>query len=92
MARERRLQRLLIALWLVFGFVIWNIVFDNEIRLASDAYLARQGAHDAGEGPSVTIDSFMQPAKRRGLRRASIWGGAAAAAGIVLTLAVARKQ
>jgi hypothetical protein len=92
MEGDRRAVRWLIALWLVFGFTVWNVVFDNEIRLATDAYLAHQGAHDAGAGPSVTIDSFMQPAKRRGLCRASMWGGAAAAAGIAVTLAVSRKR
>jgi hypothetical protein len=91
MARERRLHWLII-LWLLFGFVIWNVIFDYEIRVATDEYLALQGAHDAGRGPSVTIDAVMGPAKMRGLRRASAWAGAAAAAGIALTLAVARKR
>lgn len=92
MGDDRRARRWLIALWLVFGFVVWNVIFDNEIRLATDAYLARQGQHDAGIAPEVTIDSFMQPAERRGLRRASIWGAAAALGGIALTLAVTRKR
>jgi hypothetical protein len=92
MARERHLQRWLIVLWLLFGFVVWNVVFDYEIRVATDDYLARQGAHDAGRGPSVPIDSVMHPAKIRGLTRASIWGGAAAAAGIGLTLIASRKR
>jgi hypothetical protein len=91
-ADRPRTLLLAIALWIVFGFVVWNVVFDNEIRLASDAYLARQGAHDAGHGSAVTIDSFMTPAKTRGLRLASFWGGAAAVSGIALTLAAARHR
>ena len=96
MAREGRDSsiafRWAIALWLIFGFAVWNVVFDWEIRIASDAYLARQGAHDAGRAPSITIDSLMQPAKQRGLRRASIYGAAAALSGIALTLVVTRKR
>jgi hypothetical protein len=72
--------------------VIWNIVFDNEIRLATDAYLERQGAHDAGRGPSVKMDSVMGPAKRRGVQRATVCAAAGTLAGLALTYAVTRKR
>jgi hypothetical protein len=89
---SRTLVRLAAALWLLFGLVVWNVVFDYEVRIASDDYLARQGLHDAGVGPHVSIDSVMAPAKARGVIRASLWGGAIALAGLSLTAVASRKS
>lgn len=69
------------ALWLVFAFLVWNVIFDRIIVLAGrrysyDATLALRAGH------YIRIDDVMRPAIAHGVRVASI------AAGLVLLVGI----
>jgi len=65
---------LLVGLWLVAGFVVWNVVFDRVIVWASRDYVSRQEQHRRGQGPAVTIDDVMIPARIDARRAATLAG------------------
>lgn len=65
---------LLVVLWLIAGFAVWNVVFDRVIVQASRDYVSRQEKHQRGEGPPVTIDGIMVPARRAAGQVATLAG------------------
>ncbi len=73
--KRSQTTRLAIGLWIVFGVVVWNVVFDRILVVEARRYslaavmAARRGA------PYQAIDDWMQPAMRRGLWTASAAGG-----------------
>jgi hypothetical protein len=90
-ARSRRRARLAAGLWLAFGVIAWNNVFDREIRSAQRGYLDAQGEHHLGTGPAVTMRGVMEPAARAAARRATLWSGVPTAAGLVAVYLVTRR-
>jgi len=94
--RQRRLVPpraavpLAVALWLVFGVVVWNVVFDAAVVVAGRQYVYRQAEFIRGRGPEVSIPGVMRPAIRRGAREATLWGGLVAAGGLA-AVAFARR-
>jgi len=58
-------------LWVVWAFVVWNLVFDRVIIEAGRDYvrLAASAAHDGG--PYARIEDTMRPARARALWLAS---------------------
>ena len=77
---RRRSVIVAIVLWLMFAFVVWNVIFDRIIVLAGRRY-----SHDAvvlyrTTGRYLHIDDVMRPSIAHGVRVAS-----AVAAGIVVT-------
>jgi hypothetical protein len=90
-ARRRRVG-LAASLWLVLGFILWNQVFDECVRVGGVDYLTRQALHEEGRGPFVRIDDIMIPAVQHGLRVASLWSGALAGLGLVLVAWAAHRQ
>jgi len=72
---HRRSVVLAVALWLLFAFVVWNVIFDRVIVLAGRRY-----SHDAVElyrttGRYLLIDDVMRPAVSYGVRLASAVAG-----------------
>jgi len=78
----RRAIRVAIGLWLVFGIVLWNALFDHAIVIAGRTYLYRQSQALRHNGPAVTIAGVMRPAAARGAIVASWWSLAVTAAGL----------
>ena len=81
-----RRQSIIVAvvLWLVFAFVVWNVIFDRVLVLAGRRY-----SHDAvtlyrTTGHYLRIDDVMRPAIRHGVRLASVVAAAVAAAGLLM--------
>lgn len=68
--------------WCVFGFVLWNAIFDDQVREAARVYLRLQNRHEQGIGPAVHMQDVMRPAIRRGAGRASAWAGGVTVAGL----------
>jgi hypothetical protein len=84
MRDSHRLTRLATTLWVAFIVVVWNGVFDYEIKSAARLYLFKQSLYRSGRGPEVGIDEIMKPATTRGALEASLCAGALAAAGAVV--------
>lgn len=91
MTAERRATVTAVVLWLVFAFLVWNVIFDRLIVLAGRRY-----SHDATvlyrtTGTYLRIDDVMRPAIAHGALVASLSAGAIAIAALVLIrLAAAR--
>lgn len=83
---------LLVALWLGAGFVVWNVVFDRLVVQASRDYVARQDRHQRGEGPPVTIDEIMAPARGAAGRAATLAGIGVTVLGLAATASVHARR
>jgi hypothetical protein len=84
MRDSRRLNRLATLLWIAFIVVVWNGVFDYEIKSAARLYVFQQSLFRSGRGPEVGIDDIMRPATTRGALDASLCAGGLAAIGAVV--------
>jgi hypothetical protein len=87
-----RKLRVGIALWIVFAFVVWNVIFDRIIVLAGRRYV-----HDAAVVAHTTdrylaIDEVMRPAVTHGVWLASSAALAIAGVGIFALLAAAARE
>ena len=69
-------------LWIVWAFVVWNVVFDRVIVVAGRDYLANARAA-AKTGVYLKIDDTMRPAQSRALWLAT------ASAGVILLIGFA---
>ncbi len=78
---SRGLTRLAALLWIALIVVVWNGVFDHEIKSAARLYLFKQSLYRSGRGPAVGIDEIMKPATTRGALIASLCAAAVAALG-----------
>lgn len=74
--------RVAVGLWLLFGFTVWNVVFDAGVRDAQWRYLRQQARYHDGRGPRARMREVMDAGIRDSVRRATLWGGGIAAAGV----------
>ena len=65
MAIDRR--RAATWLWILWAFVVWNVVFDRVIVDAGRAYVRAASAAALGDHPYERIDDWMRPARSRAL-------------------------
>jgi hypothetical protein len=72
--------RLAAWLWIVWAFVVWNLVFDRVIIEAGREYVRLAVAASADGGPYARIEDTMRPARSRALWLAS------ASAGVILVV------
>jgi len=89
---HRRAIVVAIVLWLVFAFVVWNVVFDRIIVLAGRRY-----SHDAtvlyrSTGQYLLIDSVMRPAVAYGVKVASALAGAIVVVALLLIRVAALRN
>jgi hypothetical protein len=74
-------RRLVLALWIVFAFVTWNVVFDRRVAVAAIEFTRDQvGRHERGE-PVLFIEDAFTPRVRTAALEASLYAGAVLAAG-----------
>jgi hypothetical protein len=71
-----RAARIATTLWIVWAFIVWNVVFDQVIVLAGRRYLRAAGLAAEAGGPYARIDDWMRPAVTSGLWTASAAAGA----------------
>ena len=81
--RAPRAVRLARWLWLVLAVVVWNVVFDNEIRMAGRRYLLQAGMAAQGLAAPVRMDEIMRPGLSRALVVASAAGGGVLLVGLL---------
>ena len=89
---HRRAIVVAIVLWLVFAFVVWNVIFDRMIVLAGRRY-----SHDATvlyrtTGQYLLIDSVMRPAVSHAVKVASAVAGAIVAGSLLLIRVAALRD
>jgi hypothetical protein len=81
-----------VALWLAFGFVLWNVIFDRAVIQGGLEYLSRQRLNQQGKGPGATIHGVMDEAVARGAGMATAVGGGVSAVGITLVWVASRRR
>jgi len=91
--QARRLERLALALWIVWAILVWNVVFDHVIVVAGRDYIA--AATRAAFSATLphryeNMDVWMRPAVTRGLWIASLSAAAILLFGIALVRASVR--
>ncbi len=88
---QRRAVITAVVLWVVFAFLVWNVIFDRIIVLAGRSY-----SHDATvafrAGHDLRIDDVMRPAIAHGVRVASLWAGVVVVVGLVLIRVAAARD
>jgi hypothetical protein len=75
--------RLAAWLWLVWAFVVWNLVFDRVIIEAGREYVRLAVEASQGSGPYAKIEDTMRPARTRALWLASSSAGVILVVGFV---------
>jgi len=80
------------CLWLVLGFVVWNVLFDRRVALAAIAFTREQTRNHQQGLPVVSIADGFTPEVRAAAVRATVWAGAVAAVGAALSLSAARSS
>jgi hypothetical protein len=84
--------RLAIALWVVWAFLVWNVIFDRIVVLAGRRYVYAAAVAAQGSGPFLRIADWMPPAVANGIRVATISSSALLALGLVLIAVAARHD
>jgi hypothetical protein len=87
-----RRASLLMGLWLGAGFVVWNVVFDRMVVWASRDYVSRQQQHLWNQGPAVTIDEVMIPARIAARQAATYTGAGVTVLGLAATAFVNARR
>lgn len=70
-------------LWILFAFVVWNVVFDRVIVEAGREYVRVADAAAKGSGAYARLDDTMRPAQSRALWLATASAGLILVVGIV---------
>jgi hypothetical protein len=64
-----------LAIALVAGVLVWNLIFDLWMGQAERQYLWQKAAHALGEGRDVTLDGSIAVAVHEGGWAATAWTG-----------------
>ena len=75
---DRRRVRLAAVLWLLFAFVVWNVVFDRILVIEGRAYVYAAAVAVSKSAPYVLAGPWMGAAQSRAL-----WTATAAAGGVL---------
>ncbi len=87
-----RTVRLAVVLWVVFGGVVWNVVFDRVLVLAGRRYVHAAAVSFQRDGVYLEIDDWMRPAIERGILLATVAGLSTAGVGLAAIAVVARRN
>jgi hypothetical protein len=85
-----RSARVAAVLWIVFAFLVWNVVFDRILVLAGRRYSYAAGQAARHATAYLRIDDWMRPAVAHGVRVASLVGFSVAVIGLVAVLIASR--
>ena len=78
MRADRSRIRLAVFLWLLFAFVVWNVVFDRILVIEGREYVYAAAVAASKPAPYVLASPWMRAARSRAL-----WTATAAAAGVL---------
>ena len=79
---DRKRVRLAAILWLLFAFVVWNVVFDRILVIEGRAYVYTAAVAVSKSAPYVLAGPWMRAAQSRALWTATAAAGGVLAAGI----------
>jgi hypothetical protein len=65
--------RLVLALWIVLGVLLWNAIFEMLVVRGVKEYLFRAALFDAGRGPQIPMAAVMDPAIDNATWVATLW-------------------
>lgn len=77
------------ALWCVLAILVWNVRFDESVRVTARAYLNQRTLYLRGEGPRIELASAMRDGIRDSARAATLI--ALPLAGVAAWLAASRR-
>ena len=85
---RRRLTTIVAAsLWLVLAFLVWNVCFDDGVRMAQFRFLGARTAFLRGTGPRVEMADTMSQGIGESAWRATLACAPCAAVGVVVAFA-----
>ena len=88
-----RKRRTALILWIVFAFVVWNVIFDRVLVLAGRRYAHAAATAVQAGGPYVKASGWMIDAQGRGVRLATTACGAVLVVGLgALALSGRRRR
>jgi hypothetical protein len=73
-------RRWAVAIALVTGFLVWNVVFDLWLGQGERQYLWEHARHELGQGRDVSLKGSMESSMRDALWVATAWAAVVAAA------------
>jgi hypothetical protein len=79
-------RRVVLALWLAWAFVTWNVVFDRAVAVAGAEFTRDQIARHEQGAPVLFIEDAFSPRVRTAAVYASLYAAAILAAGGVVVL------
>jgi hypothetical protein len=82
MWRSRR-GRVLLLVWLLVAFIVWNGVYDIKLAHGVRWYLMRTALHDAGIGLAVDLRNTLHEAVLDAVWKATAWALFVLGAGIL---------
>lgn len=89
---QRRRIGTAIVLWLVFAFVVWNVIFDRIIVLAGRRYSYDAKLLYRTTGKYLLIDTEMRPALAHAVTVASVVAVAIVAGSLLLIRVAALRD
>ena len=72
-ASAKLTRRWVVAIALVAGFFVWNVVFDLWLGQGERQYLWENARHELGQGPGVSLEGSMAVSIREGAVVATAW-------------------
>jgi hypothetical protein len=93
--QPRTAARLARALWIIWAFLVWNVVFDHVIVVAGREYIGaanRAAASTTAPHSYENMDAWMRPAVARGVWLATAGASVIAVSGLLLVRAAARAS
>lgn len=87
-----RRERVLAAVWIVIGIVVWNGIYDFVMFRGVQAYLFRNALHQLGRAPDVPMKLFMQGVVYDAVWISTIWAGGILLAGLVTIRSLSQRS
>ncbi len=83
---------MVIGLWAVLAFAVFNVTFDWQTRTAGLLFAGEQVRRHATGQPVATINEGFRPMVRAAALRSSMWFGLILGTGVVATAVAARPS
>jgi hypothetical protein len=90
--RSARRVKMAFSLWLLFAFVVFNVRFDWQSRIAGHHFVQSQLMRQQQGLPPISINDGFRPMVRAAAREAAVWFVVIAALGAASTAAAARAS
>jgi len=88
-----RMRRgVVIALWVAFAFVSWNVIFDRHVATAAIEFTREQILRYQQGTATTSIDVGFSPRVREAALRASLWTSPIVVAGVLSIYFGFRRQ